>query len=83
RRPYLLDVSGAVIRGRFQTSWTYSVNTHLAATVEAAAQRFLAALRALIAHCRSAGAGGVTPADFPKAKLSRSQLDKLVRKVGR
>ena len=83
RRPYLLDVSGAVIRGRFQTSWTYSSRIHLAATVETTAQRFLAALRALIAHCRSSGSGRFIPADFPKARLSRSQLDKLVRKVNR
>jgi hypothetical protein len=36
-------------------------------------------LRALVAHCREAGAGGFTPSDFPLARLSQRQLDRLAQ----
>ena len=38
---------------------------------------FMEALRSLITHCQSPEAGSYTPADFPHARLSQADLDKL------
>jgi amino acid adenylation domain-containing protein/non-ribosomal peptide synthase protein (TIGR01720 family) len=78
RRPYLLQVVGAISGGRLRLSLSYSPHVHRAAGIEALAESYLASLRALIAHCRSAGAGGYTPSDFPLAKLDQDKLDALL-----
>jgi amino acid adenylation domain-containing protein/non-ribosomal peptide synthase protein (TIGR01720 family) len=78
RRRFLLDVGGGVAGGALQMAWTYDEGTHARETIERVAEAFLAALRALIAHCTSADAGGVTPSDFPLAALSQAELDGVV-----
>ena len=40
-------------------------------------------LEKLIAHCRSTGAGGFTPYDFPEAELSQEELDSIIRRISR
>lgn len=49
--------------------------------VERLAGGFDRSLRDLIAHCRSAEAGGYRPSDVPTARLSPKDLDKLVAEV--
>ncbi|AKJ04230.1 non-ribosomal peptide synthase protein (TIGR01720 family)/amino acid adenylation domain-containing protein/natural product biosynthesis luciferase-like monooxygenase protein [Archangium gephyra] len=83
RRPYLLDVVGAVVGGRLQMTWTYGESIHRRETVEKLAADFLERLRELIAHCQSPEAGGHTPSDFPMAKVKQSQLDKLSARFGK
>ncbi|WNG36527.1 amino acid adenylation domain-containing protein [Archangium violaceum] len=83
RRPYLLDVVGAVVGGRLQMTWTYGEALHRRETVEKLAADFLERLRALIAHCQSPEAGGHTPSDFPLAKVKQTQLDKLSARFGK
>ena len=83
RRPYLLDVVGAVVGGRLQMTWTYGESIHRQETVEKLAADFLERLRELIAHCQSPEAGGHTPSDFPMAKVKQSQLDKLSARFGK
>jgi hypothetical protein len=56
----------------------YSENRHEKATIEALARRYTEALAALIAHCVSPEARGVTPSDFEDAGLSQEALDMLV-----
>ena len=49
--------------------------------VEAWAERFLATLRALIAHCRDRvhrQLAGYSPADFPLTRLRQAELDHLL-----
>ncbi|HEV7518259.1 MAG TPA: condensation domain-containing protein, partial [Thermoanaerobaculia bacterium] len=80
-RVHLLDVGGAVSGGCLRVSWSYSENLHRRSTVEAWADRFLSALRELIAHCLSRSRrrlGGYTPADFPLAELGQAELDRLL-----
>ena len=67
RRTHLLVVSGGVLGGRLQMEWSYGAHLHREATIEGLAGRYLAELRSLVAHCRTAGAGGGTPSDFPAA----------------
>jgi len=63
--------------------WTYSENLHRRATIERLVQDFAEALRAIIAHCQSPEAGGVTPSDFPLAGLDQKKLDKVLAKLKR
>jgi len=83
RRPYLLDVVGAVVGGRLQMTWTYGASIHRGETVEKLAADFLERLRELISHCQSPEAGGHTPSDFKLAKVKQSQLDKLSARFGK
>jgi phthiocerol/phenolphthiocerol synthesis type-I polyketide synthase E len=79
-RGHLLEIQGAIHRGRLHVDWLYSANVHRPATVESLANDFLAALRALIAHCQSPEAGGYTPSDFALANVNQQQLDSLMAK---
>ena len=77
-RPALLNVNAAVTGGRLSVSWTYGSAVHRAETVERLAARYLDELRAIVAHCRTPGAGGYTPSDFPLAGLGQEALDRVL-----
>ncbi|MEV0677472.1 non-ribosomal peptide synthase/polyketide synthase [Actinosynnema sp. NPDC050436] len=76
-RSHLLDVTGLVEQGELTLTWEYSENVHDAATVRRLAEGVLAALREIVAHCASPGAGGHTPSDFPLARLTQEQVDRI------
>ncbi|HKH46871.1 MAG TPA: amino acid adenylation domain-containing protein, partial [Thermoanaerobaculia bacterium] len=67
--------------GRLRLTWTYSANRHEAATLQRVVDRFLGALRELIEHCRTAEPG-FTPSDFPQARVSRQELDRVLAGLG-
>ncbi|MDD0999147.1 amino acid adenylation domain-containing protein [Pseudomonas sp. TNT2022 ID1044] len=75
--PNWLSVDGQVYGGELKLDWTFSRECFELREIEALAIDFRAELLALIDHCLSDGAGGVTPADFPLARLSQAQLDGL------
>ncbi|MFJ4474305.1 non-ribosomal peptide synthase/polyketide synthase [Streptomyces xanthochromogenes] len=77
-RPYVLDITGIVQEGRLELGWNYPAAVHDEDTVRALAERMMAALRDIVAHCASPDAGGRTPSDFPLAALSQDGLDRLV-----
>ena len=81
-RPYLVDVNAIVINGRLQVTWAYSEAVHRRSTIEAIADGFLDALRAIVARAKSEP-GGYAPSDFPLAGLDQSQLDRLISKLSR
>jgi non-ribosomal peptide synthase protein (TIGR01720 family) len=83
RRQQLLDITGFVTGGQLQMNWTYCSHAHDEQTIGRLAQEFMKALRALIAHCKSPEAGGLTPSDFPMAKLNQQKLDKLARQFNK
>jgi amino acid adenylation domain-containing protein/non-ribosomal peptide synthase protein (TIGR01720 family) len=76
RRRTWLGIDAEVFRGELRLRWSYSTQVHDEATVQALGQRFLDELEGLIAHCVG-GARGVTPSDFPLARLSQERLDGL------
>ncbi|MEE8585812.1 MAG: amino acid adenylation domain-containing protein, partial [Acidobacteriota bacterium] len=76
-RRYLLDIQAWVSQGRLHVEWTYSRNLHRQSSIESLSDSFTATLRTLIEHCMSAEAGGCTPSDFPLARLSQEELDRL------
>ena len=73
-----LDINGGVSDGQLWFTWTYNARIHRRATIEAVADRFLQALRALLAHGESETAAGASPSDFPLARLDQEQLDRLL-----
>ena len=75
---HLLTVTAKTEEGRLQVEWHYSRNLHKRSSIEALAGHFIEALRSLISHCLSPGAGGYTPSDFPLARLTQQQLDQIV-----
>jgi amino acid adenylation domain-containing protein/non-ribosomal peptide synthase protein (TIGR01720 family) len=77
RREHLLEINGWISEGQLQLSWSYSENIHRRETINQLAEGFVEALLSLIAHCRSAEAGGYTPSDFPLAGLCQEALDRL------
>ncbi len=81
-RRHLLDVTAAIVRGKLRVQWEYSRNLHEAATIENLAHRFKESLEAIIEHCRSAEAGELRAADFPAARVSDSDLSKLLSQLG-
>jgi non-ribosomal peptide synthase protein (TIGR01720 family) len=81
RRHYMVEVTGLVVAGQLQMGWLYSERLHQRSTIERLAGRFLEALRELIVHCQSPTAGGYTPADFPVARASQRDIDKLTVRI--
>ena len=77
-RSNLVEIVGMINAGMLQIRWNYSENIHRRATMEALANNYLAALRALILHCQSPEAGGYTPSDFPLAKITQDALDEIL-----
>ncbi|MBB4635033.1 non-ribosomal peptide synthetase [Longimicrobium terrae] len=78
RRPFAIEVNGAIDGGCLRLAWTYDGATHSPDTIARVADGYLRALRGLIGHCRAAGAGGCTPSDFPLAALTQAELETAV-----
>jgi amino acid adenylation domain-containing protein/non-ribosomal peptide synthase protein (TIGR01720 family) len=77
-RRYLLEINARVEAGQMQIVCRYGGNVHRRATVERLAEGFADALRALVAHGRTAGPASYSPADFTKVELTREQLANLL-----
>ncbi|MDD5036087.1 MAG: amino acid adenylation domain-containing protein [Methylococcaceae bacterium] len=77
RRAYELAITAEISGGCLQFSWTYSQARHADATLDRLAAAVAGSLEALVAHCLRADAAGLTPSDFPLAKLSGVELDGL------
>ncbi|HEU0141987.1 MAG TPA: condensation domain-containing protein, partial [Bryobacteraceae bacterium] len=81
RRRHRIEIVGSIASERLQLSWFYSENLHRRETIERLAEQFMEASRAIVAHCRTAEAGGFTPSDFARARVSQKDLDKLVGRL--
>ncbi|MFI6303328.1 non-ribosomal peptide synthase/polyketide synthase [Amycolatopsis thailandensis] len=77
-RAHLLDVVGRVESGELELTWYYTEGVHRESTVDGLAEAMLTALREIIGHCATPGAGGRTPSDFPLTALDQSTVDSLV-----
>lgn len=85
KRTHLLEISGGIYQGNLEIRWTYSNKLHRQTTVELLAQKFIEAVRSLIAHCQSPDAGGFTPsdfADFQQSQWDQTDLDAITAAVG-
>ena len=77
-----LDIGAAIHRGELSIDWTYSREIHDEATIRHLSEGFRDELEGLIEHC-SRGVAGVTPSDFPLARMTQAQLDGLALPVER
>jgi len=82
-RPHLIEINGSILSSRLRLDWRYSERIHLPSTIERLAANYMEALRGLIRYCQSPDAGGFTPSDFSKARLSQKSLDKLLKNLDR
>lgn len=83
QRNCLIEVSSAVSGGQLQLSVSYSENVHRRETIERLSTNLIAALRSIIAHCRSMESNEVSPSDFPLVSLSQQQLDLIVNRISK
>lgn len=72
-----LSVSGKVYDGQLRLDWTFSQAMFDRAPMQALADAYVQALGEVIEHCCDGRHAGVTPSDFPLAKLAQPQLDTL------
>ncbi|WP_412093503.1 condensation domain-containing protein, partial [Pseudomonas syringae] len=72
-----LSINGQVYGGQLRLSWTFSGAVFERDTVQRLADEYAVELQQLIAHCITEGVAGVTPSDFPLARLTQSQLSRL------
>ncbi|MDF7796655.1 amino acid adenylation domain-containing protein [Pseudomonas syringae] len=77
-----ISINGQVYAGELRLSWTFSGAVFERETVQRLADEYAAELQQLIAHCTTEGVAGVTPSDFPLARLSQSQLSSLPISAG-
>jgi non-ribosomal peptide synthase protein (TIGR01720 family) len=77
-RHHLFEIEGAVTGGCFELNIAYSAARHRAATVESLVGGVMDALRELIAAGGQLETGAVSPADFPRARVSGRDLDRLL-----
>ncbi|HWH90152.1 MAG TPA: non-ribosomal peptide synthetase [Pseudomonas sp.] len=75
--PNELSVDSQVYGGELVLRWTFSAERYSMQTINDLAAAYLGELHSLIEHCLQDGAGGLTPSDFPLAKLTQAQLDAL------
>ncbi|MGE8151751.1 non-ribosomal peptide synthetase [Pseudomonas vancouverensis] len=75
--PNALSVDSQVYGGELVLRWTFSAERYDALTIGELADAYLGELQSLIEHCLRPDAGGLTPSDFPLAKLNQAQLDAL------
>ncbi|MGG7637830.1 amino acid adenylation domain-containing protein, partial [Pseudomonas sp. ES1] len=72
-----LSLNGQVFDGELTLGWTFSHEMFDSATIERLAAEYSAELAALVEHCCEDGQRGLTPSDFPLARLTQAQLDAL------
>ncbi|WP_460122160.1 non-ribosomal peptide synthetase [Pseudomonas sp. S2_C03] len=75
--PNELSVDSQVYGGELVLRWTFSAERFDAQTIGELAQAYLGELQSLIKHCLRDDTGGLTPSDFPLARLTQVQLDAL------
>ncbi|EJM80943.1 non-ribosomal peptide synthetase [Pseudomonas sp. GM60] len=75
--PNELSIDSQVYGGELVLRWTFSAERHDPQTISELADAYLGELQSLIVHCLRDEAGGLTPSDFPLAKLTQPQLDAL------
>ncbi|MFD3212785.1 amino acid adenylation domain-containing protein [Pseudomonas sp. LR_7] len=72
-----LTVNSQVYDGQLNMAWNFSQAMFEPASIEQLAQLCLHELEQVIEHCASGEHLGVTPSDFPLARLTQQQLDAL------
>ncbi|RWU21430.1 non-ribosomal peptide synthetase [Pseudomonas alkylphenolica] len=72
-----LTLNGQVYEGRLSMGWVFSPQMFDEAVIQGLADDYAHTLRTLVEHCCDEQSGGLTPADFPLARLQQAQLDSV------
>ncbi|MCO3146087.1 amino acid adenylation domain-containing protein [Pseudomonas aeruginosa] len=72
-----LALNGRIYGGELRIDWSFSGERFEIASIQCLADAYRDELLALIAHCRVAEGQGLTPSDFPLARLDQARLDQL------
>ena len=80
-RPYLLDLVGTIDNSALRVDWIYSENVHSRETVAQLAHDYVEELRALITQADARNAANLSPTDFPKARVSQTELNKVLSRI--
>ncbi|MBN5518265.1 amino acid adenylation domain-containing protein, partial [Pseudomonas aeruginosa] len=72
-----LALNGRIYGGELRIDWSFSGERFETASIQRLADAYRDELLALIAHCRVAEGQGLTPSDFPLARLDQARLDQL------
>ncbi|ASU38879.1 non-ribosomal peptide synthetase [Herbaspirillum sp. meg3] len=72
-----LSINGQIVGGELRLEATYSKARYHAATIDGLMQLLERALHDVVTHCCS-GSSGITPSDFPLARLTQPQLDSVL-----
>jgi len=80
-RRYLLEINASVTRGRLRLDVAYSTARHRRETVQYLVDGVVCALRELLAACREPEAAALSPADFPQARVTGRDLDRLLGRL--
>lgn len=78
RRPYLVDVMGAVMDGRLTLMWGYSESEQSRPAMERLADHTLELLRILIREGESCSSQSFTASDFALAHIQESDMEQLL-----
>lgn len=81
RRPYLLEITAAVVDTQLTIDVSYSEDVYERSTIEELVRCVQEAVDALIAHCRSLEKPQYSPADFPEADLDAETLDQVLETI--
>ncbi|MCV0048839.1 non-ribosomal peptide synthase/polyketide synthase [Pseudomonas aeruginosa] len=72
-----LALNGRIYGGELRIDWSFSGERFETTSIQRLADAYRDELLALIAHCRVAEGQGLTPSDFPLARLDQALLDQL------
>jgi non-ribosomal peptide synthase protein (TIGR01720 family) len=81
RRPHLLGVTGRVVQGRLEVSFSYGENRHERRTIERLAEGYLEELRGLLRYAESSAGEGAAPAPKKELELSQNEMDNLLAEL--
>jgi amino acid adenylation domain-containing protein/non-ribosomal peptide synthase protein (TIGR01720 family) len=77
-----LSIEGRVFGSELVVEWTFSHEMYQEATIQRLLEAYQDELTALVDHCSNVRHRGVTPSDFPLARISQMQLDQLPLPAG-
>lgn len=80
-RRHAIEIACWVADGRFETVWRFGNTLQRRETIEKLAHDYVHALKEIVEHCLSPGAGGYSPSDFEGFGWSQEDLDNILSKI--
>jgi len=82
QRIHILDINCQIMHGSFQTSWTYNKNHYNKETMQNLSADYIRVLKNIIIHCCTQKGSKRKTEEFPLARISQSNLERLFNKYG-